>query len=150
MKRISLLVTPALAAIVAMGAFASVSVAAPGSHASIRAATTRTTVTVNEDPAEFYGPVTCTVTRKVSKKFPGGEDKEKCVSATTLTNMVPGPNQTVFNGFNGNDEPIAFTEWNSDFDGKKDTSDYTYSVANNLKSFKITAVYAVEEEPAPE
>jgi hypothetical protein len=151
MKRISLFATLVVAAIVAIGAFASMSIAAPGSGAkaaSIRAGS-KTTITVTVDPEEYYGEATCTVTRTVSKKFPGGRDKEKCVSATTFTNMVAGPGQTKFKGVNA-EGPFEVGGWNSDFDGKG-ASSFSYSVAKNLKSFKLTAVYpAPEPEPPAE
>lgn len=145
MKRVSLFATTAVAAIVALGAFASMSMAAPGLHSSIRAATTKTTINVTENPTEFYGEVSCVVKRTVSKKFPGGRDNEKCTAVNgVLANMVAGKGQKEFKGINGNDEPFTVAGWDSDFDGKL-ASSFEYNVASNLKKFTLVAVYAPPE-----
>lgn len=153
MKRIALFATLAIAAIAGMGAFASISSAVPvstggGGAAAVRAAekipTTKYAFTVFYEAAEYYGPVVCGGEHIVSTKYPAGRDVESCDAEPVrnnakLVHMIPGPGQTEFENATGG----FVGEWESDCPcapGLR-TTDFTYKVAPNLRSFKIVAIY---------
>jgi hypothetical protein len=121
--------------------FATLAILAMGVLASASTAATKTPFTFSGNVAEFYGEVSCTGVRTVSKTYPNGRDKETCV-ATGETGkfnpetMVAGKNQEEFKKVGGG----GVVGWNSDYDGKLATS-YHYNVPKNLKKFTLVAVY---------
>lgn len=130
MQRRSLAVALMLAALAAMGVFASVSMAER----------TETPFTAEYNATEYYGPVKCEGVRIVSTHYPNGKDRETCISTAVpplLTNMVAGKGQTCFkNGVTGNCDG----GWYSDFDGKLSTN-FKYTAGPRLTKFKIIAIY---------
>jgi hypothetical protein len=144
MKRISLFATLAVTAAVAMGAFASVSMAAPagggGTHAAAQRLLVagRTPYTFNENVSEWYGNVTCKGVHIVNKHFPEGKDVETCTAVSgKLLHMVAGAGQKVFENDNGG----TVSEWLSDYNRTSQTGNYSYTVNKKVTKFKIIAIY---------
>ena len=143
MKRISLFATLAVTAAITMGAFASVSTAAPaggrGASAAARlAAGSRTPYVFNENVSEYYGNVTCKGIHIVNKKYPEGKDIETCKAVSgKLLHMVAGAGQKEFESASGG----HVSEWLSDYNRESKTTNYSYSVNKKLTRFRIIAIY---------
>ena len=144
MKRISLFATLAVTAAVAMGAFASVSMAAPAGGGGARAAArlsargTRTPYEFNENVSEYYGNVTCKGVHIVNKQFPEGKDVETCTAVSgKLQHMVAGAGQKEFESTSGG----HVSEWLSDYNHTSQTSNYTYTVTPKVTRFHLVAIY---------
>ena len=114
---------------------------------------TRVSFAVEYDASEYYGPVRCHGKHETNERrhYPGtetegGRDVEKCTSTTggPLVGLTPGAqDQTMFPNTSGG----SVGEWESDYFslvkgiGGVDTSDFSYDVSGNGKSFTIVAYY---------
>jgi len=102
----------------------------------------KTSWTAEYDASSYYGPVKCTGTTTVNKKYPGGKETEVCESVGgPLVHMKAGKGQHAFE----NTEGGTVNEWESDSGDGKKTTEYSYSVNKKLTKFKLVAIYAAPE-----